>query len=471
MKRLISACVLACATAFPTWAQDVTDTVLDNGMEVVVIEDHRAPVVVHMVWYRAGGADEPLGTSGVAHFLEHLLFKATDDMESGEVHRVVAENGGSDNAFTSYDATAYFQRVAADRLELMMTMEADRMRDLILTEEDIETERDVILEERNMRIENSPGALLNEQMGAALFMNHPYGIPLIGWKHEMENLSREDALAFYRKYYAPNNAILVVAGDVEPDEVIALAEKHYGPLEPTEGLEQRARPMEPIPLAPRRITFEDARVGQPYVVRNYIAPARESGAQEEAAALVFLSEILGGSSATSVFGQSLEFDQKIAVSTWAGYSSQMLDLSQFSVGIVPAQGVSLEDAEAALDAEIEQFFEDGIDPDQFERIKTRIRASDIYAQDSARGLANRYGRALTTGLTVEDVEAWPDVLQAVTPEDVMAAAEKVFQPSHSVTGWLMAPDRETGDQPEAAPVPEAAPEPAAEPETEMEVAE
>ncbi|HBZ43404.1 MAG TPA: peptidase M16 [Maritimibacter sp.] len=439
MKRLIFACILTLVSVLPAAAQEVTDTVLDNGMDVVVIEDHRAPVVVHMVWYRAGGADEPAGKSGIAHFLEHLLFKGTDDMEPGEVHRVVAENGGSNNAFTSYDQTAYFERIAADRLELMMTMEADRMRDLILTEEDIKTERDVILEERATRTDNSPGALLNEQMQAALFMNHPYGTPLIGWRHEMETLNREDAMAFYRKYYAPNNAVLVVAGDVDPDEVIALAKKHYGPLEPTEGLEPRARPLEPVPLAPRRMTLTDDRVGQPYVIRNYIAPSRATGAQEEAAAIVYLSELLGGSSATSILGRALEFDQKLAVSTFTGYSAEALDLTTFTMGVVPAQGVTLEEAEAAMDAEIARMFEEGIDPEQFERIKTRIRANDVYARDSARGLANRYGRALTTGLTLEDVKAWPDVLQAVTPEDVLAVAEKVLQPTHSVTGYLVAP--------------------------------
>ncbi len=440
MKRLIFACLMTFATALPSFSQEVTNTVLDNGMEVVVIEDHRAPVVVHMVWYKIGGADEPLGKSGIAHFLEHLMFKATDDMESGEFSEVVAENGGSDNAFTSYDATAYFQRVASDRLGLMMSMEAERMTDLLLTEDHVATERDVILEERAQRVENRPGALLNEQMSAALFMNHPYGIPLIGWQHEMEGLTREDALSFYRDFYAPNNAVLVVAGDVEPDDVIALAKEHYGPIDANERLSPRARPLEPVPRAPRRVTLTDERVGTPYVMRNYIAPARRSEDQSEAAALVFLSEILGGSSATSVLGQALEFDQKIAVSTWAGYSADMLDLSQFSLGVVPAQDVTLEAAEAALDAEIARFFETGIDPEQFERIKTRIRANDIYAQDSARGLGNRYGRALTTGLTVADVEAWPDVLQSVTPEDVMTVARKVLQPTHSVTGWLMAPD-------------------------------
>ncbi|MBV7407874.1 pitrilysin family protein [Maritimibacter sp. DP1N21-5] len=440
MTRLLSACFAVLITSMPALAkEEVTDFTLDNGMEVVVIEDHRAPVVVHMVWYRAGAADEPWGKSGIAHFLEHLLFKATENMPSGELSRVVAEVGGSDNAFTSYDNTAYFQRVAKEHLETMMTMEADRMRNLLLSEDDIATERDVILEERAMRIDNNPGALLNEQMSAALFMNHPYGIPLIGWRHEMETLGREDALAFYEKYYAPNNAVLIVAGDVTPNEVLALAEEHYGPLEPTPGLEARERPLEPVPLAERRMSMTDPRVSQPYVLRDYIAPARMPGDQKTAAALVYLDEILGGSRATSLLARALEFDTNTAVSTFTGYSSTSLDSSIFTVGVVPAEGVSLDDAEAAMDGVIAQFMEDGIDPAQFERIKTRIRASEIYAQDSAQGLANSYGRALTTGLTLEDIDAWQEVLQSVTPDDVLEAAALVLKPAQSVTAHMMPP--------------------------------
>ncbi len=418
-------------------ADTVTDFKLGNGMQVVVVEDHRAPVVVHMVWYRAGAADEQPGVSGVAHFLEHLLFKATDDMEAGELSRVVAENGGSDNAFTSHDYTAYFQRVAADRLGLMMQMEADRMRDLQLSEDDIGTERDVILEERAQRVDNDPGSLFREQLRAAQYLNHPYGIPVIGWRHEAERLGRADALAFYQTYYAPNNAILVVAGDVAPDEVRALAETYYGPLAPTENLPERARPSEPPQLAERRLSFVDPRVSQPYVSRSYLAPERDPGAQDEAAALVYLAKLLGGSGATSVLGRALEFDEQIAVYTGASYSSTSLDDTLFSLVAVPADGISLHDVEAAMDRVVAQFLKDGVDPDQFARIKMQIRASEIYELDDVSDLADRYGRALTSGLTIADVQAWPDVLQAVTAEDVLAVAEKVLVRRQAVTGWLL----------------------------------
>ncbi|AKS47517.1 zinc protease [Octadecabacter temperatus] len=437
--RLLAAALAVFATT--TLAEEVTTYQLDNGMDVVVIEDHRAPVVVHMLWYRAGSADEPVGSSGVAHYLEHLLFKATDTVESGEFQRIVAENGGSDNAFTSYDYTGYFQRVAADRLPLMMQYEADRMNNLVLTEEDIVTERGVILEERNQRTENSPGALAREQMRAAQFLNHRYGVPIIGWKHEMEMLDMEDALAFYDIYYSPNNAILVVAGDVQPDEVLALAQEHYGPLPIEPNLPERFRTQEPPQTAERRLIFEDPRVAQSYISRTYIAPERDEGAQEEAAALTYLAELLGGSPFTSALGIALQFDTNTAVYSGAFYDGLNLDDGTFGLTVVPAEGVTLQDAENAMDAAVAAFLEDGIDPVRMEALRTQLKAGEIYARDNVGGLARRYGAALTSGLTVEDVQAWPDILQAVTAEDVLAAAERVLDRDQSVTGWVV-PSRE-----------------------------
>ena len=318
MRRIIASAFLS-FTALPALAQEVTTYTLDNGMDVVVIEDHRAPAVVQMVWYKIGSADEPVGASGVAHFLEHLLFKATDTLESGEFSEIVAANGGSDNAFTSYDYTAYFQRIAADRLPLMMEMESNRMNNLRLTQADVDTERNVVLEERNQRTENNPGALAREQFNAALYQNHRYGVPIIGWKHEMEDLSLQDATDFYDLYYAPNNAVLIVAGDVDPVEVKALAEQYYGTIPAEENLPERLRPQEPPQRAERRITYVDERVSQPYLTRSYLAPERDSGAQKEAAALVYLADLLGGSPFSSALGQALQFDTQTAV-----YSSCLL---------------------------------------------------------------------------------------------------------------------------------------------------
>ncbi len=445
------ACVFALSAAAtvplskPAQAADVTSFTLENGLDVVVLEDHRAPVVVQMVWYRVGAADEEPGKSGLAHFLEHLMFNGTETVPEGVFSDTVAANGGSDNAFTSQDYTAYFQRVAADRLDLMMEMEADRMVNLIIDPESVDAERQVVLEERNMRTENDPGALLAEQRGAAQYLNHPYGKPIIGWKHEVEALTRDDALAFYRLHYAPNNATLVVAGDVTPDEVRALAEKHYGPIPANPAINVRHRVTEPPQIAERRVIMEDPRVAQPVVIRTYLAPERNPGDQREAAALTLLSQVLGGSGITSVLAQKLQFETQDSIYTSAFYDGTSLDETTFGVVTVPAEGMSLAEGEAALDKALAAFLEEGIDDDQLARIKTQIRASLIYREDDIEGLANSYGNALTSGLTLEDIEAWPDLLADISEDEIMAAARKVMDRRQAVTAWLSAP---RGTEPE-----------------------
>jgi len=447
MHMKLSGLLAGAITLFATcgaWASDISSFRLNNGMDIVVIEDHRAPVVVHMVWYRVGAADEPAGKSGIAHFLEHLLFKGTESMAAGELSDTVARNGGSDNAFTNQDYTAYFQRVAADRLDLMMQMEADRMRNLQMTEQDVATELQVILEERSQRTDSNPNALYREQAGAALYMNHPYGIPVIGWRHEMEGLTRADAFGFYQRYYAPNNATLIVAGDVDPEEVLAMAQSHYGALVPTPGLEPRARPEEPPQLAERRLVYEDPRVGQPYVLREYLVPERDSGDQQDAASLTLLAAILGGNAATSVLGQKLQFEKQEAVYSSAYYGGLSYDDSRFGLVIMPLPDKTLAEAEAALDQALAAFMEESIDPEQFARIKMRLRAERIYAEDNVQNLAQRYGAALTSGLTLADIEAWPDILDATTPEQVMDAARRYLVRPHAVTGFISAPAQEEG---------------------------
>ncbi|MEO0669616.1 MAG: pitrilysin family protein [Pseudomonadota bacterium] len=434
---LLSTVSFTCAAM----AQDdaVTTFSLDNGMEVVVVEDNRAPVVQHMLWYRAGSADEPVGSSGVAHFLEHLLFKATDTLEDGEFSAIVAANGGRDNAFTSYDYTAYFQRVAADRLGLMMQMEADRMRNINFTDDNVATERDVILEERNQRTDSNPRALFGEQMNAAQYLNHRYGVPIIGWRHEMETLDRADALGFYDTYYYPNNSILVVSGDVDANEVRALAQEHYGVIPANPDLPERVRSAEPPQTAERRLIYRDPRVAQEYVSRSYLAPERDPGDQRAAAALTLLAEVLGGGQ-TSYMTEKLQFESQKAVFSGAFYRGVSLDDTTFDVVIVPAPGVSLEEAETAMDETLAQFLVDGVDAEQLDRIKYQLRASQIYARDDVDRIARRYGAALSVGLTVEDVQAWPDVLQSVTTDEIVAAARDVLDLNASVTGWLTRPD-------------------------------
>lgn len=431
------ALIAACLLAVPAQAaENVTDFTLDNGLQVVVIEDHRAPVVVQMVWYRVGAADEAPGKSGIAHFLEHLMFKGTDEIGPGEFSSIVEAQGGNDNAFTSWDYTAYFQRVAADRLDLMMKLEADRMSDLRLAEEDVLTERDVILEERNQRTDSNPGALLGEQMRAAQFLNHPYGIPIIGWRHEMEQLSKDDAKDFYRRHYAPNNAVLVVAGDVTPDQVRDMAQRHYGPIPAAADLAPRARVTEPPQLSERRLTLSDPRVSEPYVSRSYLAPERDPGDQKTAAALTILAELLGGNGTTSVLARALQFDQQKAVYAAAFYDGSSVDDTTFNFVVVPTPDTTLPQVEEALDAALTAFLETGPDPEDLARIKTQIRAADIYARDDADGLARRYGEALANGLTIDDVRQWPEILGAVTADDIMAAARLVLDRRKSVTGYL-----------------------------------
>lgn len=448
LGRFGAGAALALTLTLPAAADEpVTTFTLDNGLNVVVIEDHRAPVVVQMIWYRVGAADEPAGHSGIAHFLEHLMFKGTEKIAPNAFSGIVEAQGGDDNAFTSWDYTAYFQRIAADRLELVMEMEADRMRNLRLTEDDVTTERQVILEERAQRTDSDPGSLLMEQMRAAQFLNTPYGIPVIGWRHEMAELSREDALSYYQRFYAPNNATLVIAGDVKPEDVKALAETYYGPLKPSDGIVPRIRPQEPPQLAERRLVLEDERVSEPYLFRTYLAPERDPGNQREAAALTVLAELLGGNGQTSVLARALQFDTKMAVYSSAFYDGTSIDDATFGLVVMPAQGVSLTDAEAALDKVLADFLKTGPDPAALERIRMQVRAGEIYARDDVESLANRYGQELSVGLTMTDIDTWDEALSAVTAEDVIAAAHKVLDRKNAVTGWLTRPATEGEAQP------------------------
>ncbi|WP_410216736.1 M16 family metallopeptidase [Paracoccus sp. (in: a-proteobacteria)] len=470
-----SALATALVTTTSLWAwpvlaempEGITHFTLPNGLETVVIEDDRAPVVVQMVWYRIGAADEQPGKSGIAHYLEHLMFKGTDTLEAGELSKTVTANGGSDNAFTSWDFTAYFQRIASDRLDLVMGMEADRMENLSISDEDWMAERQVVLEERAQRIDSDPRALFAEEVNATLYDNHPYGRPIIGWRDEIEALTREDAIAWYDTHYSPNEAVLVIAGDVTPEEARRLAEKHYGGIPATGEAEPRVRPQEPPKQTTRRIEMSDPRVAQPQMTRSVLAPERDPGQQETAAALTVLADLLGGSIQTSVLGRELVLPGK-ALWVGASYDGLSLDRTEFTLSLVPADGSSPQEAEAALDAALARFLEQGPAEADLERVKTRIQAAQIYTRDSAHGRAYDYGQGLAVGLTVEDVNDWPDILGAVTSEDVMAAAREVLSDRGSVTGWLLPAEatedaaETTAGPPAAPPAPAPAPAPAPE---------
>ena len=421
---------------------NVTSFSLENGMRVVVVEDHRAPVVTHMVWYRAGASDENSGKSGIAHLLEHLLFKETENVENGEFSKTVAALGGSDNAFTSQDYTAYYQRVSKQYLDLMMYYESDRMKNLKISELDFNTEVKVVIEERSQRTDSKPGALFNEQNMASLYLNHPYGVPIVGWRHELDDLVLEDAIDFYKTYYSPNNAILIVSGDVDPKNVQILANKFYGSLENTIYLDVRKRPAEPPQIVERRLIFEDERVSQPYITRTYLAAERDPGQQREAAALTLLADLIGSDGIQSILGKTLQLDNKKAIYTNAYYNGLSYDDTNFSLIVVPNNDVTLLDIEAELDKVINTFISKGIDEDHLERIKFQYKAQQIYSLDSAYSQARRFGVALTSGLTIEDVLAWPKIIQDIKSAEILAAAISLFKKESSVTGWIRKPFEE-----------------------------
>ena len=408
---------------------------LDNGMEVVVVENHRAPVLAHMLWYKVGTADSPPGKSGLPHFLEHLMFKGTGAIPPGEFSKIVARQGGNDNAFTGHDATAYFQMIAKDRLELVMAMEADRMVNLDLADEHVYPERDVILEERRSRVDNEPSALLGEQMMAAQYLHHPYRLPVIGWFNEIAGYTREDALEFYRTWYAPNNAVLVVAGDVTAAELRPLAEQAYGGIA-ARLLPPRRRLVEPPQHAGRRITLRHERVRQPVLSRTWLAPSYASPGHEHAYALELLSEIFGAGGTSRLF-RAVVIDQALAAHAGTHYRGTGLDGALFRLYALPRPGVDLAALEVALDAEIERLLAEGVTDDELERTRGRLIAESIYARDSLMGAARIFGSALTSGEAVGDVEAWPARIAAVTVEQVNAAARHVFRPEQSVTAQLL----------------------------------
>jgi zinc protease len=410
---------------------------LANGLQVLVIPDHRTPVVTQMIWYKVGSADETPGKSGLAHFLEHLMFKGTSKHPAGEFSQTVLRIGGNENAFTSTDYTGYFQRVPREQLGKMMEFEADRMTGLILKDENVLPERDVVLEEYNMRVANNPEARLAEQIMAALYLNHPYGRPVIGWRPEIEKLDREDALAFYKRFYAPNNATLVIAGDVDARDVRPMVERTFGEVAAQPAIPaRRLRPQEPEPTAPRTVTLSDARVEQPSVKRYYLVPSAATAAAGESAALDVLAQLMGSGSNSYLY-RALVIDRPLAVSAGAGYQGTSLDATQFMISASPKPGVEFSQIEQVIDGVIADLAQNPVRAEDLERVKTQLIAEAIYAQDNQATLARWYGGALTTGLSIEDIRSWPDRIRAVTTEQVRAAAQKWLDKKRSVTGYLI----------------------------------
>lgn len=426
-------------------APNLESFTLENGLEVVVIPDRRAPVVTHMIWYKVGSADEPEGQSGVAHFLEHLMFKGTTTHPDGAFSKMVAERGGQENAFTSADYTAYFQRVAKDHLPLMMKLEADRMENLVLSDEVVAPERDVVLEERRSRVDSEPGSRLREVMNAITFVNHPYGSPVIGWQSEIEALNKESAIAFYDRFYTPNNAVVVIAGDVEVDQVRELALETYGKIARRAEPGARVRPVEPPLSGERRITVSDPRVRQESISQTWIVPSQSTGTGTTPEALDILAYILG-EGPSSRLHKSLVLDKKAAISAGAYYQGGALDDGRFGLYAAPRPGHTLEDMERLIGDELQKLLKTGVSDEEVERAKNSMISSAIYAQDSQSGLARLFGSALTTGQTIEGVQSWPSQVKAVTAQDVEEAA-RTYLSSHPVVGELRL---EAPSEPEAA---------------------
>lgn len=434
---MLAACSGASDTAAETSAEEggfswAPETfTLDNGMEVVVLPDHRVPVVTHMVWYRVGSADENPGESGIAHFLEHLLFKGTERFGPGEFSRLVTANGGVDNAFTSYDYTAYYQRIALDRLEMFMDMEADRMTGLVLPDEEFYSERDVVLEELRIA-QQDIGRVIDIAMERELNPVHPYGIPVVGWIEEVGALEPDQVMAFYNRFYRPNNAILVVAGDITAEELRPMAERTYGQVEPLY-VEERVRPENPEGLGSRRIAFEHELAGERYFYRYYSAPSYLTGGNELGATLSVGMSILDGGTTEWLY-RELVIERGLATTAGAWYLGGAHDHGEIGIYAIPVEGVGFAELETAVDEVIAQYLAEGPTEEQITRTQTGMVSSAIYAQDDQASMAQLFGRNLAVGRTVEDIMSWPESVEAVTAEGIRTALADVLVMENSVTG-------------------------------------
>ncbi len=404
---------------------------LDNGMTAVVLPDHRAPVVTHVIWYRVGSADEIAGKSGLAHFLEHLMFKATETTPAGEYSRIAARNGGQVNARTSYDYTNYFFRVARDRLPLMMQLEADRMANLKLDDNEVFAERNVVLQERRQNVDSNPGAVLDEQVWEKLFAGHPYSIPVIGRMDEVARLSRQDATEWYRNWYGPENAVLVVAGDITAQELKPLAEATYGAVPRRGDLGERKWPDVRALSQSFELEHADPKVRQAVWSRNWIGVPM---GHEDAEALQVAMQVLGGGRTGRLYRTLVEGGE--AVTAW-GYSSEMEAPGLVAVSVSPSKGVTIEDAREAAMEVVQAFAEEGPSEEELARAKAIIAASAVFRRDNQQRLADWYGLMLSAGVSLERIETWDERVEAVTREDVMDVVTRYLIAPHHVDSVLL----------------------------------
>ncbi|HEY3777811.1 MAG TPA: pitrilysin family protein [Rhizomicrobium sp.] len=438
-RAVVAALLVAAGIAASAHAQTtkIFQFALQNGLSVLVVPDHRAPIVTQMLVYRVGASDDPAGLSGLAHFFEHMMFRGTANVPGDHFALTVARNGGEDNAFTTHDYTVFYEQIAKDRLRLVMGLDADRMINLDLSDGAVRTERNIVLEERRLRIDNDPQALLREQMEAALQLSHPYGRPVIGWPEEVRRIGRIEAQAFYGRHYAPNNAILVVLGDVTPDEVRADAEATYGKV-PARELVPRAEYAQPPRLAETKLTLSRDDVKLPFLLRLYRVVSYTEAKPGEAEALDVLAQMLGGDP-TSALYRELVVHRRLASDAGASYSGYARDAGEFEIFAVPRPGVKMETIERTIDAVLRRYSTAPPAPGDIERAKTQLVADAIYRQDNQLELATAYGQALAIGLTADDVREWPDRIHAVTGEELQSAAERDLVSHEAVTGHLLPP--------------------------------
>jgi len=420
LRAWLCAAALLPSAAFPA----VVEAVLDNGMKIVVQEDHRSPTVVSQVWYRCGSMDEFNGTTGVAHVLEHMMFKGTEAVPAGQFSKIIAAAGGRDNAFTSLDHTTYFQQLEKSRLDLALRMEADRMSKLTFSEKEFAPEMKVIMEERRMRTDDKPRAMVAEIMSATMYVAHPYHHPIIGWMSDLETMKLADARAWYERWYAPNNAVLVVVGDVVPQEVFDLARKYFGPIA-AHALPERKSQVEPEQLGTRRVRVR-ATAELPYLALGWHVPVvHDIDKDWEPFALEVLSAVLDGNESARL-PRALVRESRLATAVDVGYDPLRRGPGSFVVDATPSEGRTVEELETALKAEIERVKADGVTAEELDRVKAQVVASHVFQRDSMFYQAMQIGNFETTGFSWRDVDKVLERIRAVTADQVKQVATKYF---------------------------------------------
>ena len=428
-------CIALLLAGFQVAAQaEVFERTLANGLKVIVQEDHRAPVIVQQIWYKAGSMDEPTGVTGVAHVLEHLMFKGTHTVPAGEFSKRIAAAGGRENAFTSYDYTAYFQQLHKSKLPLAMKLESDRMHNLNLTAADFSKEIRVVMEERRLRTDDEAHALLYEKMMATAYQQHPYQHPVIGWMSDLESLAVGDAKAWYSRWYAPNNATLVIAGDVKAGEVFALAQRHYGAI-PKRVLAPQRKFVEPKQAGIKRIVVK-APAELPHLVMSYHAPTLLNPEQDwKPYALQILAGVLDGNESARL-NKRLVREQQIASGAGAGYDATSRGSSLFTLEATPSEGKTVNDVETALRREIAQLVKGGVSEEELQRVKAQVVAGEVYKRDSLFYQAMQIGQMESIGLSHRMIPVMLEKLQAVTAEQVRLVAEEFLQDDSLIVAVL-----------------------------------